>query len=231
MRQFPAGTAEKRSIPARCPRNKKTEHPMRIHRIYCTWIPRLPYLSLSLCLASLLVCLGNAESLLQYDRAAVGGGQVWRIVTGHLAHWSLDHLVWCTMALGVVGAVCEGLCRRGYLATVAAAALAIPFAIRVLEPGMLYYRGLSGIASAAFVFGAVMVMRTTFQRGEWRGFFPAAAAGAAYCGKMFYEFITGQTLFVDSQGLFTPAALAHVAGGVAGVLMACLFRPGQSGPR
>lgn len=231
MRQFAAGTADARSIPARCPSNTMTEHPMRIQRICCTRISRLPYISLFLCLASFLVCSGNAEYLLQFDRTAVGGGQIWRVVTGHLTHWSLDHLVWCILALGFLGAACERLCRSGYLATVAAAALAIPLVIWVVEPGMQYYRGLSGIASAVFVFAAVLVMRTTLQRRQWRGFAPAAAAGAAYCGKILFEFISGQTLFVDSQGLFTPAALAHVAGGVVGVIMAFLFRPGQSGPR
>lgn len=186
---------------------------------------KLPWVALLTSLLAMLVYCGNAADLLQYDRAAIGKGQVWRLTTGHWTHWSLDHLLWCSLTFVALGVVCEPSSRRGFLATIAASSLAIPLIVWVAEPGMSLYRGLSGIASAVFVFGVVLMVLKSHATKDRFGFYLAALAGIFYFGKLLFEFITGHTLFVHAHGLFIPAPLVHMVGGGVGLLMAVFFAP------
>jgi membrane associated rhomboid family serine protease len=44
-----------------------------------------------------------ATAVLEYDRAAVAAGEIWRLLTGHLTHWSFDHLFWDVLGLAIPG--------------------------------------------------------------------------------------------------------------------------------
>jgi len=39
---------------------------------------------------------------LQYDRAAIAAGEVWRLASGHWTHYSLDHVVWDALAFATL---------------------------------------------------------------------------------------------------------------------------------
>ena len=98
-----------------------------------TAVGRLP--CVSLLLAGIAVCLQfslAALGWLQYDPAAIAGGEVWRIVTCHLTHWSFDHLFWDATALIILGVLCETAGRRRFLGCIAASAVLIPFTIALL---------------------------------------------------------------------------------------------------
>lgn len=174
--------------------------------------------------ALVLFCGGDAFSFLQYDRAAIGAGEVWRVITGHWLHWSFDHFLWCTITFMAIGAICEKISRKGYLATLVAASLIVPLVCWLAAPGLAYYRGLSGLASAIFMFGAVIMARDACIVRDWRGVLLPAVAGLAFAGKVLFEFVTGSLLFVDSTGVFAPVPLAHLAGGGTGLLTAWIFR-------
>ncbi len=67
----------------------------------------------------LIQCLPAAQAALEFDRHAVGAGQVWRLLTCHLTHWSWSHLAadlaafvvlyWLVCSYG-----CHGLTRSGW---------------------------------------------------------------------------------------------------------------------
>jgi hypothetical protein len=46
------------------------------------------------------------STVLQFDRAALASGQVWRILTCHWTHWSADHLLWDAVAFAVLAWAC-----------------------------------------------------------------------------------------------------------------------------
>jgi len=174
--------------------------------------------------ALVLFCGGDMFSLLQYDRAAIGAGEVWRVITGHWLHWSFDHFLWCTITFLAIGSICENLSGKGYLATLAAASFIISLVCWLAAPELAYYRGLSGLASAIFMFAAVMMVRDAWMVQDWRKVLLPAVAGLAFAGKVLFEFVTGSLLFVDSTGVFDPVPLAHLAGGGTGLLTAWIFR-------
>jgi rhomboid family GlyGly-CTERM serine protease len=161
----------------------------------------------------------DAAGWLQYDRLAIADGQWWRIVTGHFVHWSGEHLFWDALALGVLGWLCE---RERAGRFVQCAALSVVFISAILwiaEPGMATYRGLSGIDSALFVMLAAQIMRDAIARRDWPQVGLAGVVALGFAAKVGFELATGATLFVDSTAAeMTPVPLAHVAGGLAGLV-------------
>lgn len=183
--------------------------------------------SLSLTVIAMLIhAIPSAREWLQYDRTLIAAGQAWRIVTCHWTHWTFDHLFWDAAALAVLGMLCERLDRRRFLTCLAVAAVVIPGVVWIFIPGMQTYRGLSGIDSALFVLFAILMLRRTSIRQSPRGYiiFVLLMLGIA---KVINELVTGNTLFVSgAENHFVPVPLAHLAGGVVGLLVATL--PGIS---
>lgn len=183
---------------------------------------RLAGVSLLLAGAAMcLQCSPAALEWLEYDRAAIAGGELWRVVTGHLTHVSWDHLLWDAAALVVLGALCEREQRRAFAVCVGVTAVALSACLWIAMPDLANYRGLSGIDSAVFVFLAVLLLRESLAAGEnwW-----SAGILAVLCGfglKVAFEYATGRTVFVDSatSGM-TPVPLVHVVGGLIGGMVA-----------
>jgi rhomboid family GlyGly-CTERM serine protease len=188
---------------------------------------RLPGVSLLFALPALVIhSVSGLAARLELDWRAIHGGEVWRFVTGHWTHVSLNHLLWDLAAFVVLAAACElrdGCGRRRTLAAVGLAALAIPAALSVALPGLTRYRGLSGIDSALFVLLAVTVLKEELAAGRrgwaWMGGLALAAFGA----KLGYESITGAALFTAASGGAVPVPLAHLVGGLCG--LAAFFIP------
>jgi len=198
--------------------------------ICCRADTDLPFVSIILGVAALLLfLLGENVSFLQYDRSAIAYGEVWRCITGHWIHWSFDHFLWCTITVVALGCICERLSRKGYIATLATASCIIPGVIWFTDAEMQMYRGLSGLASGVFVFAAVMMMRRTYLEKDWLGVILSAVAGLGYIGKILFEYASGSTLFVNSHEVFSPVPLAHLSGGIVGLVMAVIFSRKRSG--
>jgi rhomboid family GlyGly-CTERM serine protease len=150
---------------------------------------------------------------LELDRAAVARGEVWRLLTGHWTHWTLDHLLWDSLAFLALAVFCEvRISRRRLLATVAGSALAVSAGVWFVLPEIARYRGLSGIDSALFMLLAVTILRET--RSPL-----AAVAVAAFLAKAAWEVSTGSTLFTEAAGSFVPVPLAHLIGGAWGLAL------------
>lgn len=173
--------------------------------------------------------LPGVSEVLQYDRSALAGGEWWRSLTGHLTHWNGDHIFWDLSVFVILGALCERTSRCVFGVAVAASALLIPLAVWVFLPGMELYRGLSGIDSALYLTAGVCLLR---ERGSVRGvpgLFVMAVVLTAFCLKIGYEILTGQTVFVADQTGFVPVPVAHLAGAAAGAAAALLPGGGRAG--
>lgn len=181
-------------------------------------------------LAVAIAAVPGAAPVLQWDREAIAQGQVWRLLTGHLTHWSLDHLAWDVLAFAVLGVWAWSQNAARFWWTLIGSSLAIGAALWLWQPALIVYRGLSGIDSALFALVAVTVWR----RGScgWR--WAAIVALLAFMGKTVFELATGSALFVQALGPGVSAVpLAHLVGaamgGVCGIPMPELrFTPSPS---
>lgn len=185
---------------------------------------RLPVASLLFVL--LATALGRAPAVadwLQFDRPAILHGEVWRLLTGHLVHWSTDQLFWDAFAFGFLGWLCERDDRPAFLRCVVLSALLISLTLLFAAPRMETYRGLSGIDSALFALVALRIGGEAFLDKQWTKIGLVAIVAGGFAAKIGYEFVTGATLFVDSNaGGMIPVPLAHVVGAFVGIACTAL---------
>ena len=162
----------------------------------------------------------SLTEVLQFDRSAIAHGEWWRWLTGHLTHWSFEHLFWDVLAFGALASLCERKDRTGTLQCLLLSSLAISTAIWALRPEVVVYWGLSGVNAALFVFLGVSLLR---DRGQQ---LLASCSLLAFMAKMGYEMFSGQSLFVSEVAMVELVPLAHVIGSLTGALLACFLSPG-----
>ncbi len=154
---------------------------------------------------------------MEYDRAAVSAGQLWRLLTCHLAHFTPTHLGYDLFAFVVLTALSLGRApRRAAIAITSAAAL-IPLASWVLLPNLQIYRGLSGLDSALYALFGLLLLREARADRDTTRMLVAGAALAAFATKIGYELLSGAAVFAPSD-VFAPVPLAHVVGAGCGLL-------------
>jgi rhomboid family GlyGly-CTERM serine protease len=106
-----------------------------------------------------LVCLALGDtplaSLLAFDRQAIFAGEVWRLWSGHLVHFSMQQLFLDVSALLLVGAVAETAFGPRFVAWVLLFGMpAISMGLLLLAPDLAYYRGASGLVMLLAFVGA-----------------------------------------------------------------------------
>lgn len=184
----------------------------------------LPWVSAGVVLAAALVtALPGAGPALEYDRARVAAGEVWRLATAQLVHWTPRMALADLGVILVLGAWLESRGRRRavVLALALAAGLALA-GVAVALPHLARYRGSSGPASALLVLAALEIARPPSRRGE-RAL--ALLALALFAVKVTWETVTGQALFAGRLPVGVDVApLAHLLGGVAGAVVFGLRR-------
>ncbi len=105
-------------------------------------------------LGGLLAIGDSATLLLQYDRAAIGAGGWWRLLTAHLVHLDVHHLVLNELGLVLLWALFAGdYDAVDWLIVVFSAALAISCGLWWLSPGISWYVGASGVLHAIMAAG------------------------------------------------------------------------------
>lgn len=173
--------------------------------------------------AGLLFLVPGARDWLAYDRAAIAAGEFWRLLTGHLVHWSLGHLVWDVGAFVLLGALCEARSRRRFLVCLAGSAVVIPAAVWWVMPGLEFYGGLSGVDSALFALLGVDLLRDELRRRSRAALAIGVGLSLGFALKIAFEFVTGATVFVaDLSHGIAPVPVAHLAGAAIGILSAAL---------
>ncbi len=169
----------------------------------------------------ILSSVPSLSEIFQYDRAAISNGEIWRIFTCHFTHCSINHLAWDLIALILLYIFCNQLKIKQSALCIALSAILIPISIFVLEPELIYYRGLSGIDSALYIFLICNLVQLTIKIDDKSGTFCLILFIIGFIGKICYELSTHQTLFVkptiDSNMITVP--IAHISGAFVGFSM------------
>lgn len=179
---------------------------------------RLPYSTLLLAaLAVVIHVVPSLGNVLQFDRAAVAHGQVWRFFTAHLTHFGNDHLRWDLLAFVVLGVVAERRSRGGFFLVLGVSAAVITTGVWLAQPQFTTYRGLSGIDSALFGFVIADLLAAGWRERHGFSLVVGALALAGFAAKCAVELTSGGTVFVETGGAFAPVPLAHLLGLACGI--------------
>jgi rhomboid family GlyGly-CTERM serine protease len=168
-------------------------------------------------LSLLLAWAGEpAAAGLAWERSAILHGELWRLWSGHLVHYSLSHAAADALVLAAMGLLAEPLIGTRRFAWIAGGgALALSLGLLVLAPSLQEFRGASGLAVLAAVLGGVLT---------WRRH-PASrpilcCAALALASKTLWEACAHTAAFTDLPPGVAVAWQAHVLGALLGACAA-----------
>jgi rhomboid family GlyGly-CTERM serine protease len=160
-----------------------------------------------------------------YERADIFAGQVWRLWTGHLVHYSPSHL-WLDLAVFVAaGAWLEWIAPRLTRWFYVLAPPAISAVLLLGDPTLERYAGLSGVATGLLVLLALVQLRRKPSEPRWFWFGVLLLVAA----KIVVEATVHAPLFARLDAGVRVVPLAHV-GGMACALIAFLVTSRRTGP-
>lgn len=170
-----------------------------------------PWFSLLVSAAAVVLFLlfGPAPESLVFDREAIGQGEWWRLITGHLVHSDFGHAQWDIMAFAMIAAFLEQIDLKGLVLTSLLSMLTINGWIWLGMPDMIRYAGLSGIINALF---PLLLYRLWQLKPHPVILIIATCAGL----KLALEVLTGQALFTNT--LWPSVPLIHLIGLITAML-------------
>jgi rhomboid family GlyGly-CTERM serine protease len=189
---------------------------------------RIPWVTALVAVSALLAWIIPAlsESWV-YNRSAILHGEIWRLWTGNLVHFSGSHLGWDLFVVVFTGTWIEWSRFRGGRWLWFVAPPCISLAMLAGEPHLMRYGGLSGVAVANVVFACL---------SEWRSGGPQkivwgtvlALVGVKIC----WEFCSGDSVFAHfADGNVKVVPLSHLAGAGIAAVMAWFWKtPAQETP-
>lgn len=123
-------------------------------------------LSVSIAVGLAFVWPHLADAMI-YERAGILAGQVWRLWTGHLVHYSLSHVFWDLVVFLGAGIWLERIAPRLARWFYLAAPPALSAVLLVGEPSLVRYAGLSGVGAGVLVLLALIQLGRDRRSQVW----------------------------------------------------------------
>ena len=169
---------------------------------------------------ALLLPLAGGDALRvawRYERAGIAAGQAWRLLTAHLVHLDAWHALLNLLGAWLLGALFTGL--RGmlhWLFITAVSVAVIDAGFWWGEPQLAWYVGASGVLHGIMAAGTLELLH--------RREFVAWPAALLFLAKLLWEWHVGPLPFEGGGPVVVVAHLYGALGGVAGSLLATLYR-------
>jgi len=175
----------------------------------------MPPVLLSTLLVGLQWSVDGSRAGLEYQRAAIVGGEWWRLLTGHLIHADWLHLSWNLLGLAIVAALFGRELRYGdWLLIPVVSMLVIDAGFLFVQPELLWYVGFSGVLHGLMV--AALVVHVGQERDAL-----SAAVALLLVAKLLWEQFAGPLPFTVASTGLPVVVSAHgwgaLGGGCAGV--------------
>lgn len=106
------------------------------------------------------------EPLLVYDRSAITTGEIWRLLSGHLTHTNLQHLLLNSAGLALLW-VLHGMHYNipRFFSAALAIGLGTSLGLFLLFPDTEIYLGLSGVLHGLIIWGGILDVRAGMRTG------------------------------------------------------------------
>jgi len=176
----------------------------------------LPLATLAICAAAALVlAVPQLQPALVYNRDAVSHGELWRLLSGNLVHFSAGHAVKDVLALLLAGALIETRRYRHFALLCLASGALIGSMLYATQPLVLVYGGLSGVAVAAV---AYLCLHGSADGGAFGRACQIALVGLV--AKTTIELVFGAQASAD----FVPVPFVHLVGALTAAALFSIAR-------
>ena len=160
----------------------------------------------------------DADLALRYDRAAILDGQVWRLLSGHLAHLGWSHLIMNLAALALIWMLVGRLLTAWQWVWVAViCGLGVSGGLLAFNPELVWYVGLSGVLHGLLVSGCLAELRTS-HRSAW-------LLLSLVWIKLIWEQVAGPLPGSEMGAGGAVVVDAHLYGALAGIFAAGVLTP------
>lgn len=168
--------------------------------------------------SGLLALWGDAGRVrLRFDRAAIGDGEIWRLVSGHFVHLGTTHLVLNAAGLALVWYLFGRDMRPAQWLLVMVVSIAgIGAGFWVFEPQLAWYVGLSGVLHGMIAAGIAASMSRV--RTD------AILLAVILAAKLAYEQVAGPLPGSEDSAGGPVIVNAHLYGALAGALAGAIIR-------
>ena len=177
------------------------------------WLPITVFL-----LALILVIGGEGASVgLRFDRAAIQSGELWRLATGHFVHLGGPHFALNAAGLALVWyLVGQVFDWRQWLLILGVSLFTMDLGLWLLNPGLDWYVGLSGLLHGILAAGLVERLRRPDSE--------TLVLAALVLGKLVWEQLSGPLPGSEGTAGGPVVVDAHLFGALGGVLAAIALR-------
>lgn len=135
----------------------------------------------------------DLSAALIYDRELILAGEYWRLLTGHLVHYSLTHLLLNILLLFLAGMLLEQANRIRFVWLSITVVVLLSCYAWFFMPGMQLYAGISGLVTALVAYYSLQQLKLdTHNRPVWIWLL------LGLVGKITFELFDRHTFFVTS---------------------------------
>ena len=150
----------------------------------------------------------SLTAMLRYERAAIGTGQAWRLLTGHFVHLDLQHALLNVIGLCLLWTLFAGFFTFGEAVFILLLSVAsIDTGFWLLDPSLQWYVGASGLLHGVMAAGTLQLLRLR-DRLAW----PTLAL---FLAKLTWEQLQGPLPLESNGPVVVNAHLYGAAGGLA----------------
>ncbi|HEV2703052.1 MAG TPA: rhombosortase [Steroidobacteraceae bacterium] len=175
---------------------------------------RAGLLLLGLVTGLLIIQAGASQGALRYDRAALAGGQWWRLITGHVIHLGFEHALLDAAGLVLIWALfARDYSLRAWVLIIGLSVIGIDAGLWLLSSTTEWYVGSSGVLHGALAAGTCAHLRRREPDGWVLALFLVA--------KLVYEQSQGALPLTAGGAVIVDA---HLYGAASGALAALLLR-------
>ncbi len=173
----------------------------------------------------LFFSLGAVPESLYFNQTAISNGEYWRLITAHLVHSDLEHLIWNLCALVIISSLIEQKNRVLLLLSIVISIITIDYYLWFNSIEIINYAGFSGVLNTLLVI-------TLFQ--QWQNHkacriininiiihqLPVIIYSISAI-KIIVELLSQQAIFSHTTWLAVPQV--HLVGFIAGTIVATLI--------